>query len=171
MSGNKVLRICLVTSLVALVFLGAFFLATWLWPEKEPVPAPEIICADREGRLHTLAEQFGKTGTVLIFFDTDHRHSREAMQRLVPKAEELGVSVYAVCMAKGTPDEIAAQMKELKMPTPPLLLFDAEGKAAKAYNVSNAPCIYFIDKNGNIVDAYLGAISEDSALKELKEIA
>ena len=93
------------------------------------------------------------------------------MENIVPKAKELGVPTVAVCVSELSIEESQARIKELKLPAPDVLLFDVDGKMAKAYNVDPAPCSYFIDKKGMLRDAYPGPISAGSAEKELREIA
>ena len=171
MNGSKIMRPFLVVMVVALVFFLTFYLLTFFIKDKEPAPAPDIVGAQANGKLYSLSENFGKQGVALIFFELEHRHSQEAMENIIPKAKELKVPVVAVCVSALSIEESQARMKELKLPAPDVLLFDIDGKMAKAYNVNPAPCSYFIDKNGMLLDAYPGPISASSAEKELKGIA
>lgn len=172
MNTSKILRPFLIILSVALIFLLTFYILTLFIGKKDPRPALDITGVEADGKtLHSLSEHLGKEPVALVFFELEHRHSQEVMQRIVPKAEELGVEVVAVCVSDLTIEESLARMKELEMPTPAHLLFDLDGAMAKKYNVSAAPCTYFIDKNGMMVDAYLGTISEKSAAAELEEIA
>ncbi len=171
MQSSKILRPFLIILAVALVFVLTFFILTLFIGKKEPQPAIDVTGVEADGQtLYSLSENFGKKGVALVFFELEHRHSQEVLQRIVPKAKELGVEVVAVCVSDGTIQESLARMKELEMPVAEHTLFDLQGEMAKKYNVTAPPCTYFIDKNGMMVDAYLGTISEKSAVAELKEI-
>ena len=170
MNGSKIMRPFLVVLSVALIFFLTFYILTLFIHDKEPVPAPDIVGTRADGTLYSLSENFGKQGVALIFFELDHRHSQEAMENIIPKAKELGIPVVAVCVSELSIEESQARIKELKLPAPDVLLFDIDGAMAKTYNVNPAPCSYFIDKNGMLLDAYPGPISAKSAEKELKEL-
>ena len=171
MYSSKIMRPFLIVLSVALVFCLTFFILTLFIQDKEPAPAPDLVGPQADGTLYSLSENFGKQGVALIFFELKHRHSQEAMEKIVPKAKELGIPTIAVCVSDLSIEESQARIKELKLPAPDVLLFDVEGKMAETYHVDPAPCSYFIDKNGMLRDAYPGPISEKSAEKELKEIA
>ena len=171
MNGSKVMRPFLVVLAVALIFFLTFYILTFFIHDKEPAPAPDLIGPRADGSVYSLSENFGKQGVALIFFELEHRHSQEAMENIVPKAKELGVPTVAVCVSELSIEESQARIKELKLPAPDVLLFDVDGKMAKAYNVDPAPCSYFLDKKGMLRDAYPGPISAGSAEKELREIA
>ena len=171
MNSSRMMRPFLIVLSVALIFILTFFILTLFIKEKEPQPAPNIVGVGADGEtLYALDEQFGR-GIALVFFGLDHRHSQEVMQRLIPQAEKEGILVVAVCTEKGSIEETKKKMKEMEIPEAKITLFDLDGEMAKKYNVTAAPCTYFIDKSGNIVDAYLGTISEKSIQKELAAIA
>lgn len=171
MKSNGILRTFLIVLSVALIFFLTFFILSLFIGKREPQPAIDIVGVTADGQsLYSLSESFGKESVVLVFFELEHRHSQEVMQRIIPKAEELGVKVVAVCVSELSIEQSLARMKELEMPLPEHLLFDLKGEMAKTYNVTAPPCSYFIDKNGMIIDAYLGTISAQSAEAELKEL-
>lgn len=171
MNGSKIMRPFLVVLAVALVFFLTFYILTFFIRDKEPAPAPDLVGPQPDGTLYSLSENLGKQGVALIFFELEHRHSQDAMENIVPKAKELGISTVAVCVSALSIEESQARIAELKLPAPDVLLFDVDGALSETYNVDPAPCSYFIDKNGMIRDAYPGPISAASAEKELKEIA
>lgn len=171
MHRSKLPRLFMIVLSGALALLLIFFILSLFIGKKDPQPALDIAGVTADGTTHSLGEHLGKESVALVFFELEHRHSREVMQRIVPEAEKQGVTVVAVCVSDLSVAESLAKMKELAMPAPTHLLFDTEGKMAEKYNVTAPPCTYFIDKNGMMVDAYLGTISEKSAAAELKEIA
>lgn len=171
MYSSKIMRPFLIVLSVALVFCLTFYILTFFIKDKEPAPAPDIIGAQADGSLYSLSENFGKQGVALIFFESEHRHSQEAMENIIPKAKELGVRTVAVFVSELSIEDAQAKIKEMNLPTPDVLLFDVDSKMAQTYHVDPAPCSYFIDKNGMLRDAYPGPISAKSAESELKEIA
>ena len=171
MNGKRAFKTFLIVALVATLFLVSFYAVITLWPKGDPIPAEDITAPAADGSLYSLSAHLQKEPVVLVFFELEHRHSQEVIQRMIPAAKKQGIEVVAVCVSALSPEQALARMKELKMPTPAHLLFDQDGSVAKVYNVTSPPCIYFIDKNGMIVDAYLGTISEDSLAKELQELS
>ena len=171
MHSSKALRPFLITLIVALVLILTFYILTLFIGKRDPQPAIDLAGKDVEGSTISLSSYQDKSGVALVYFELEHRHSQEVVQRILPKAKELGVEVIAVCQTDLSAAECLARMKELEMPTPEHLLLDPKGELSAVYKVSTAPCTYFIDKNGMILDAYLGTISEQSAEKELRAIA
>ena len=47
------------------------------------------------------------------------------------------------------------------------IYFDVNSDAANAYSISSIPDSYFIDKNGNIINSYVGAIDEATIQKNI----
>lgn len=45
--------------------------------------------------------------------------------------------------------------------------YDKEAEIAKAYGVKGMPVTFFIDKDGNIVDEYLGGLTEDALTRRI----
>ena len=172
MNSSRIMRPFIIVLSVALIFFLSFFILSLFIRDKEPQPAPDIVGVGADGQtLYALSDQYGERGIALVFFGLDHRHSQEVMQRIVPQAEKEGVLVVAVCTEVSSVEQALQKMKELKIPQAEITLFDLDGEMAKEYNVTAAPCTYFIDKSGNILDAYLGTISEKSIEKELQAIA
>ncbi len=166
-------RSALIVGAVAMVFLAAYLIISALWIPKDPKPAPDLTGVTADGKtLYSLSDNRGKSGTVLLFFDTETPKALELMQQLsaaVPKYET--VDVVAVSVGKGSIEEQLSALKEQEITLFPHILFDTDGEMAKTYNIGNTPITYFIDKNGLIQDAYVASISEKSLEKALKSIA
>jgi len=50
------------------------------------------------------------------------------------------------------------------------LYFDTKGSASNAYSLYSIPQTLFIDKNGNIIKAYIGRISKQTLEKHIKDL-
>ncbi|MBR6793033.1 MAG: TlpA family protein disulfide reductase, partial [Clostridia bacterium] len=120
--------------------------------------------------LYSLSDNLGKTGTVLVFFDCETPKAIEVMQLISQVAPNYNVDVMAVSKGTGTVEEQLNRIKENKITVFPHTLFDTDGEISKAYNITNTPVTYFIDKEGRITDAYIASISEKSLKKELDAI-
>ena len=48
--------------------------------------------------------------------------------------------------------------------------FDTEGEAAAAYGINAIPATYFIDSQGNLVNSFLGAMSEETLQQEIDRL-
>lgn len=69
-----------------------------------------------------------------------------------------------------TPDSVKKFLSENGYTFP--VYYDSEGSAAKAYNALSIPFTVAIDKNGNVKNTHLGAMSEaalESMIKSLIE--
>lgn len=164
-------RTAIVAAGVAIVFIVVYFIVSAIWKPKEPQYAPDITGVTADGQsLYSLADNFGKTGTVLVFFNHDTGKAIELMQQLTAAAPNYAVDVVAVATGKGSIEEQKAIMQQNNITIFPHTLFDLDGEMAKTYNVNGTPVTYFIDKNGIVVDAFIASISEKSLNKALASI-
>lgn len=168
----KYARTLIIVAAVAIVFLISYFVISALWKEEEPQYAPDITGVTADGEtLYSLSDNLGKSGTVLIFFNHDTGKAIELMQQLSTLAPEYAVDVIAVATGEGTIAEQVAIMEENGITVFPHTLFDLKGEMAATYNINATPITYFIDKNGQIIDAYVASISEKSMRKNMEAIA
>lgn len=168
----KYARTLIVVAAVAVVFLVSYFIISAVWKEEEPQYAPDITGVTADGEtLYSLSDNLGKSGTVLIFFNHDTGKALEMMQQLSTLAPDYTVDVIAVATGEGTIAEQVAIMEENNITIFPHTLFDLNGEMAAAYNINATPITYFIDKNGQIIDAYVATISEGSMRKSMEAIA
>lgn len=167
MSLSKNGRRALVIGGVVLLCLIAWLIASLLIG-KGPQPALDIIGPDAKGELHALSDNFGKQGTVLLFFDTKTEKATELLEQMVALEGNYDVDVMAVAV-NGDYEEQKAALKKMGIELPHLL-FDVEGKMAKTYNVTTTPVTYFIDKNGLVQDAFLSSITDKTLKKSFASI-
>lgn len=168
----KAARPILVIAGVAIVFLISYFIISAVWKEDEPQYAYDITGVTADGEtLYSLSDNYGSTGTVLIFFNHDTGKAIELMQQLSAAAPDYHVDVIAVATGEGTIEEQKAIMEENGITVFPHTLFDLDGEMAKTYNIHGTPITYFIDKNGLITEAFVASISEKSLHKCLAAIA
>lgn len=166
MKESKNARRVLILLIVALIFVGAFFIAKGLLGEKEPQPAYDVSGVNYEGKITSLSDHFNHQGTVLLFFDLQTPKAVELLEQVNKIAPNYDVAVMATLHGDDM-EKKKQELEKLKI-DPSIIIFDTDGEMAKTYNISATPITYFIDKNGNIVDAFVASIS-DETLKEAFE--
>ena len=167
----KTTRPILVVAGVAILFLLSYFIISFFSKDHEPQAAYDVTGVMADGSsLYSLSDNYGKTGTVLVFFDIDTGKATELLTQLHAAAPDYPVDILAVATSKKTMEEQKRQLEELGVDFPHIL-FDLDGKMAETYNVHGTPVTYFIDKNGLIQDAFIASISEKSLRKALASLA
>lgn len=165
-------RTLIIVAAVAVVFLISYFVISAVWKDEEPQYAPDITGVTADGEtLFSLSDNLGNTGTVLVFFNHNTGKAIEVLQLLSQVAPDYAVDVVAVATGEGSIEEQLAIMKENGITVFPHTLFDLEGEMAATYNVKATPITYFIDKNGQITDAFVASVSERSMRKNMEAIA
>lgn len=157
-------RIWIILGLV-LICLAAYLLASLILGGK-PQPAYNIIGPDQKGTLHSLSDQFGRRGTVLLFFDTKTEKAIELLEQIAGLSGNYDVNVVTVAV-NGDYEKQKKELARLKLPEKILVLFDVEGEMAKTYNINSTPVTYFIDKNGMVQDVFLSSITDKSLKKSM----
>ena len=154
---------------VVLLFLASFYIVDSISKNKEPEPAPDITGVSYdEATLYSLSENFGATGTVLIFFDPYEEETMSLLEELIA-AGGGRADIFAVSVSK---EPIHAQKERLEtLAEGCRILFDTDGEMAITYGISGVPVTYFIDKNGMIQDAFLRGISAKTLESSFASIA
>lgn len=164
-------RTALIVLCVAVIFLMSYLIISSIINKEQHQYAPDITGVTADGKtLYSLSDNLGKKGTVLVFFDCETPKAIEVMQLISQVAPNYDVDVMAISKGDGTIEEQLNKIKENNITVFSHTLFDTDGEMAKAYNVTNTPITYFIDKEGRITDAYIASISEKSLKKELDAI-
>lgn len=166
----SVLRPFIIMTGIVLLFVLCFYLVDALTRNKEPQPAPDFmaLCYD-ESSLFSLSENFGQTGSAVVFFDpADEKsalHLAAVMVANGDRADVIGVSV--------SKEPFTAQKEQIEKYdlSSARILFDHEEKVAETYGISGVPVTYFIDKDGRIREAHLGGISAKTLEKCFQKIA
>lgn len=164
---SKVARPGLVIAAVAFIFIITFAVVSLLWRDSKPRQAFDVTGVLSDGHsLYSLSDNYGKTGSVLLFFDIEDVTAAALMEEVAAIAPEYTADILAVSISRQPIDEQVQMLTEQGIAFPHIL-FDPDGEAAETYNVRVAPVTYFIDKNGLVQQAFVGPISEKSLRKAL----
>jgi len=134
--------------------------------KKAPYPAPEFTVSSITGEEYTLSQFKGKP-LVLALGATWCPHCmheapifRKVYDRYGDRVEMMGV------LMKSSQKDAEDFLKKNKINFK--LALDPEGKVGKAYGVTGIPMIYFINREGYIVDEVFGGIEEDDLVKKIE---
>lgn len=131
-------------------------------PEK--IPAPDFTVLDVEGNSVSLSDFFGKP-IVINFWATWCGPCKSELPAFQSLSESYGqdVTFLMVNMTDGSRDTVDGVKEFLadNSYTFPVY-FDTKQNAATAYGAYSIPATVFIDTEGMVVNAYLGAMSEQT---------
>ena len=150
-----------VLALVAVIFL----LLTLT--HKEPQHALDFTVGARSGQVLRLSDNFGKRGTVVMFIDPELEGSNDLLERVAAKKGDCALLALSVSVLPESEQLslLPESVRELDG-----ICFECSD-AVEKYNVSHAPITYFIDKDGLVREAYVGAMRDKSIEKCIKMIA
>ena len=165
--GRTVLIIVAVFILMIVLYLALTVIF------KEKPPAVDFTGVSASSSHVTLADNYGKSGTLLVFYDTETEKAVETMKLIQKHAPDYPtVDILSVSVDQGTLEERVAKAKKAGITLDDHSLFDVDGEIAKLYGVTTQlPCLYFIDKDGIVQDAYPVNITESTLESELENIA
>lgn len=141
--------------------------------QTSKISAPDFTVQDENGNDVSLSDFKGKP-VVLNFWASWCPPCKAEMpdyQKMVQQYSSQGVIFMMVNMTDGSREttETAKQfLKERKYTFP--AYFDMNSNAANAYCISSIPYSIFIDKDGNIVNAYQGMIDAATMKKNIGAI-
>ncbi|WP_078413640.1 thiol-disulfide oxidoreductase ResA [Priestia abyssalis] len=147
---------------VLLAALG-YTLYVQFFTSKEKVAvgdtAPDFVLSDLEGNAHRLSDYRGK-GVFLNFWGTwckPCEREMPAMERQYQVYKDQGVEILAVNVDE---TNIAvtkfAERYQLTFP----IMIDKGSQVLNAYGVDPLPTTFLIDKEGKVVDVFLGGLNE-----------
>lgn len=140
--------------------------------KKEVQKAPDFTVLDNSGNEVKLSDYFGKP-IVVNFWATwcgPCKSELPAFDSAYKKYKD-NVEFMMVNLTDGTSetvDGVKAFVSENGYSFP--VYYDTQSEAAYTYGISSVPMSVFIDKDGNIVNVRVGAMSEASLENEIKEI-
>lgn len=168
-AGIRARTVFILIGIFVLIFVLYLVLSVLL---KEKAPAYDFTGVAADGSHVTLSDNYEKCGSLILFYDTETPRAVDTYLQVAKAAKKFPtVDIITVSVDAGTLEERIAKSTEAKLTPFDHSLYDVDGKLAELYNISATPCLYFIDKDGIVQDAYLGIISEDSLQSELKAIA
>jgi thiol-disulfide isomerase/thioredoxin len=140
--------------------------------ESKKTPAPDFTVFDTNGNKVKLSDFKGKP-VVLNFWASWCPPCKGEMPHFnkIYKTEKNDVVFMMIDLVDGqreTQEKAQTYVKSQGFDFP--IYFDSEQQAASAYGISSIPDTLFIDSDGNIVNAYQGAIDEGTLISGIKSI-
>lgn len=136
--------------------------------EENKIPAIDFTLVDQYGETHTLSDYKGKV-VFLNFWATWCPPCRMEMPDIEEVYKERGKNAEDVIILgvsgpnlgrEGSKEEIIEFLKEEGYTYP--VVFDETGDIMATYSIQSLPTTFIIDRDGNIVDYVLGAMSKET---------
>ncbi|MCG4584253.1 redoxin family protein, partial [Anaerosalibacter bizertensis] len=136
--------------------------------KEDKIPAIDFTLVDQYGEIHTLSNYKGKV-VFLNFWATWCPPCRMEMPDIEEVYKERGKNVEDVIILgvagpnlgrEGSKEEIIEFLKEEGYTYP--VVFDETGDIMATYSIQSLPTTFIIDRDGNIVDYILGAMSKET---------
>jgi peroxiredoxin len=132
----------------------------------EGEPAPEFTLADVDGNMVSLSDFRGQP-VMVNFWATWCKPCALEMPMFISTYEankDDGLVVLAINVQEA-PDEVKAHVDENDLALPVIL--DRDGQVSTIYRVRGLPSTFFIDSDGNLVEARRGAVQSRADLAEM----
>lgn len=144
-------------AIVTVVTLIALLVGAWAIVSQKP-QAPAIGLTTLQGKPIGLAELRGKV-VLVNFWATSCTTCMAEMPKLVELQNKLsskGYQTVSIAMDYDPPEYVKAYVAQKNLPF--IVAMDRTGEAAKAFGgIRLTPSSFLIDKQGHIVQSYLGA--------------
>lgn len=160
----KRFRGILVAAGVLALVAAIYFMLTLF--HKEPDHAIDFTVGAHTGQVLRLSDNYGKRGSIVMFIDPGIEGSNALMERIAQRAD--GAFFFALSVS-GLPEEEQLALLPESVRGLEGLCFECSD-AVEKYNVGHAPLTYFIDKDGIVREAYVGAMRDSSIEKCVKMI-
>jgi peroxiredoxin len=131
-------------------------------------PAPDFTASDMFGDVYSLSDYKGRKPVLLVFWHPTCPPCTQAMPyiqdylRTISRTYDFAVLSLVNVKGESQERETKAYIQRYDLPFP--VLNDADASVGKAYEVSNIPALYFVDKNGDITEIIGRIKGEISAL-------
>jgi peroxiredoxin len=170
---RNVVKFIIITAVLA--FFGASIFAMSGTPSKEHIKkqiAYDFSLPNVAGKQVKLSSFKGKV-VFLNFWASWCPPCREEMpsiENLFKKMKGKNFQILAVSLDEGGADVVKRFVSKNRYTFP--ILLDPDNKAAGKYGIYSIPATYIIDKQGYIIDYYVGSRdwSEDAAISALKKL-
>lgn len=164
------MRMPLRSSLLIALTLSFFMAAgcATLERKKEPYPAPDFSVVSITGEEYTFSQLKGKPLVLALGATWCPHCMREApIFKKVYDRYEGRVEMMGVLM-KSPQKDAEAIVKKNKLNFK--IGLDPEGKVGKAYGVTGIPMIFFINRDGYIVDEHFGGLEEGDLVEKIEAL-
>lgn len=151
-------------SIVAITVI-AFCIAGIKGGNKDHGDAIDFTAKSVSGQPFSLRDNYGVSGTVLIFWDRGKSDCEALFQNLSAKK----TTAKLVVISKNDSADALRQYCAGKDWSFDTLIAD-DGSIFKKYNVTSCPISYFIDRNGSVRAVSLSSLNADAAEKYLSYI-
>jgi peroxiredoxin len=164
-------RLALLSVLLFTSLLFAEPQTPWEQDELTGFPAPDLALPDMKGKMISLSDFKGKV-VLLNFWTTWCPPCREEIPFLNTLSEKYKGKDFVLI---GISTDISDKMLEdflKKNPVRFLVLHDAESKIARKYKAYSLPTSYLIDRNGKIIERFLGSYdwSEKGLMEKINRL-
>jgi thiol-disulfide isomerase/thioredoxin len=170
LASKALLVLTAVFGLAGLVFLGLVE-ARRMKPMPEGTPSPGFRMERYGGGTLTLQELRGKV-VMLNFWATWCPPCQEEMPALVKLAKEYESQGLAFVAAsrddEDVKEEVVRQFVNRFLPELGPYVVYASDEMARAYRVEALPTLYFLDREGRVMDAARGMMSEDAIRRRIE---
>ncbi|MBQ8687305.1 MAG: TlpA family protein disulfide reductase [Ruminococcus sp.] len=132
--------------------------------EESTIPAPDFTVQDRSGETVSLSDYFGKP-IVINFWATWCGPCKSELPAFDALSKEYGEDVHFLMVnltdgQRETIEIVEEFLEENGYEFP--VYFDTEYMASYTYGAYSIPLSVFIDKEGNVVNSHVGAMSEET---------
>jgi len=128
--------------------------------QPETIPAPDVKFTDADGNEVKLSDYFGKP-IVFNLWASWCGPCKMEMPHFAKAMEEYGDDVHFILV--NIDDDLETVKKFLDDNDYPFEAYlDKDYEVSYNYSTGSIPVTYFIDKDGNVVTGYLGAMPEDA---------
>ena len=133
---------------------------------KKPQKAYDFSAGTQHGQVVSLSDNYGKRGSVVIFIDPEIEGATKLLSQIIKLHGDADMSVSELPENEQKEKLKAASADILELEK---LCFESS-EAIEKYNIGATPVTYFIDKDGYVVDVFVGAIRDSSIEKCIEKI-
>ncbi len=136
---------------------------------KKPQKAYDFSAGTQHGQVVSLSDNYGKRGSVVIFIDPEIEGATKLLSQIIKLHGD--ADIIALSVSELPENE---QKEKLKAASADILELEKlcfeSSEAIEKYNIGATPVTYFIDKDGYVVDVFVGAIRDSSIEKCIEKI-
>lgn len=150
--------------LIFVLFIAIYLTMTVV--TKKPQKAYDFSAGTQNGQVISLFDNLGKRGSVVIFIDPEVEGATRLLSRIIERRGDADI----IALSKS---ELSEEEQREKLPEDILALeklcFECS-EAVETYRIGATPVTYFVNKDGYVVDVYVGAMRDSSIDKCIEKI-